>query len=202
MVKIELNNETSIQEKIANAIKGIWEASTGNWVSCIEKPLTVIFKQCDLPKNYFSHVTNILTSHGVLFTEGQRAGMIYKMDHYIDPEKLVPLVIQAQKEYGIEYRKTLPKKPRKKETIQEDSPLKIISKSSIPLGTIVYTMLDGVPIKGIISGSTLSKEDMKISYQIRYKEDEGEERDSHYIGGSKIFLSIDTLLEYIKKILN
>lgn len=209
---------TELSQNLSNAIRSIWDASQGKWVSCLEHPLTTIFKSHNVPKNYFGHITSVLTEHGVFFTEGQRAGMRYKMDSYVDPAALIPKIIEAQKAYTSEYRNSLPKRPRKKETIPEDSPLKVIQRSAIPLGTVAYVLINGIPVKGIISGSELDQNEFhKILYRIRFiSTDEvfirnaqslnwdinptsnDHEYDSPWFYPGQVFISMEALVEHIK----
>lgn len=208
---------TELSQNLSNAIRSIWDASQGKWVSCLEHPLTAIFKSHNVPKNYFGHITSVLTEHGVFFTEGQRAGMRYKMDSYVDPTALIPKIIEAQKLYTSEYRNSLPKRPRKKETIPENSPLKIIQRAAIPLGTVAFTLMNGVPVRGIISGAKLDDEIHKILYRIRFiSTDEvfirraqssiadinptcnDHEYDSPWLNPGKVFTSMEALVEHIK----
>ena len=207
----------SLDSGLAKTLQGIWEASQGKWVSVLDTSISSIFKKNGVPKSYYSPLMDVLKETGMVISDGQRAGMRYKVETYIDPTPyLVEKIIQKQRDYSSEYRKTLPKKSHRKKAIKEESPMVTITKTSLPLGTTVYFLVGNIPFEGVISHATYgnTKENIsKIFYKARIKtgidlsdgfvkvlrlDDNQLVYETRLLCGAKVALTLDALLENIK----
>lgn len=75
-----MKNKDEIIESISDAIAGILAVATNEWTSVKTFSLTKILKKNDVNLKYLPYITHELKVIGLLFIEGERSGMRYKID--------------------------------------------------------------------------------------------------------------------------
>lgn len=75
-----MKNKSEIIKSLSNGIAGILAVSTNEWTSVRVVSLTGVLKENEVSSKYLPYITHELKKIGLLFVEGERGGMRYKID--------------------------------------------------------------------------------------------------------------------------
>lgn len=191
-----------MKQKIAKVVRRIYSVSLNHWVSVREQPISKILEEEGVNRRYSPAISQVLKDAGLLFTEGARGLMRYKMmsTTTLDADLLAERIIDVHSQHMAEYNANRPK--RNKETPKygsEKGKTYTLKKEPLALGTKVYFIYRENLIEGIIYGSKLSDKPGKLyEYIIKFTYNH-EVLYSEYDYNLLIFLKPEEVTTYLIK---
>lgn len=161
-----------MKQKIAKVVRRIYSVALNQWVSVKEHPISTIMQEEGVNRRYSSAISQVLKDAGLLFTEGARGCMRYKMNATttLDADLLAERIIDLEIEQSRAYNASRPK--RNKETPKygsERGKTSTLKKEPLTLGTKVYFIYENNITEGIVYASQLSDKPGKLyEYTIKF----------------------------------
>lgn len=161
-----------MKTKIAKVVRRIYSVALNQWVSVREQPISKILEEEGVNRRYAPAISQVLKDAGLLFTEGARGCMRYKMNATtaLDADLLAERIIDVESEQSKTYNASRPK--RNKETSQYGSDkgkTSTLKKEPLALGTKVYFIYENKLTEGIVYSSKLSDKPGKLyEYTIKF----------------------------------
>lgn len=144
------------------AISEVINTSKDRWVSVRELSIVKVLKEFSVNKNYSVAFMDVLKSHGLLETSGNRAGLMLRFSSTVIPDFAVLAREIYDKHKELSALKTKPSdlRPlkRKKEQEQQSSAVSTRRRFTMPnLGEPVFTVYDNKIRQAIVLGSKIDK---------------------------------------------
>lgn len=161
-----------MKQKIAKVVRRIYSVALNQWVSVREHPISTIMQEEGVNRRYSSAISQVLKDAGLLFTEGARGCMRYKMNATtaLDADLLAERIIDLEVQQSAEYRANRPK--RNKETPKYGSDrgkTSTLKKEPLALGTKVYFIYENRLTEGIVYSAKLSDKPGKLyEYTVKF----------------------------------